>query len=109
MQNQEFYSELHANKILLSDLLADITFFSDIPEDWHVIITDITGSTKAISEGRHHDVNLIATGSMVVVLNIAFSRSILIPFFFGGDGATFLVPSSIVKEVMNALEIYKKI
>lgn len=105
--SRHFYSQLVPNKVALCDLLNDSGHFRDMPRDWHVIITDITDSTKAVSQGRHHDVNLIATGSMVIVLNVAFSMHINIPFFFGGDGATFLVPSCVIAKAMHELEGYR--
>jgi hypothetical protein len=105
--NQEFYSGLPLNTLPLSDLLADTALFSPIPQNWHVIITDIVGSTKATLGGRHQDVNLIATGSIVTVLNIAYGMNITVPFFFGGDGATFIIPPSLIDKVMYALTLYK--
>ncbi|UKT65700.1 DUF3095 domain-containing protein [Pedobacter mucosus] len=106
--NQDhFYSNLPVNKISLSELLLKDKQFQSIPQDWHVIITDIKSSTSAVLSGLHENVNLIATGSIVTVLNIAFKANISIPFFFGGDGATFIIPPSIVTKAMSALALYK--
>lgn len=102
-----FFSNLPINKIDLSKLLVKEDAFFTVPDDWHVIITDIKGSTNAVLAGLHETVNLIATGSIVTVLNIAFKAKILVPFFFGGDGATFIVPGAIVNEVMKALLLYR--
>lgn len=104
---EQFYSDLRVNKASLPELLAKENLFSPIPSDWHVIITDITGSTQAVMNGQHEDVNLIATGSIVTVLNIAYGSDITVPFFFGGDGATFLVPASLIDKLMHALTLYK--
>lgn len=82
--------------------------FKAVPSDWHVIITDIKGSTTAVSNGLHETVNLIATGSIVAVLNLAYKANITIPFFFGGDGATFLVPDIIFQQAMQALQVYSE-
>lgn len=103
-----FYSNLSINKLNLSSLLLKKNRFKAIPDDWSVIITDIKSSTHAVDSGLHEDVNLIATGSIVTVLNIAFKAGILVPFFFGGDGATFIIPSSIVGDTMKALLKYRK-
>jgi hypothetical protein len=103
----DFYARLPANKIPLGDLLAKNELFCPIPADWHVIITDIKSSTHAVMSGRHEDVNLVATGSIVAVLNIAFGMNVTVPFFFGGDGATFIVPPGIITPVMQALTLYK--
>lgn len=105
--NTDFYDALPVNKLRLSDLLGRQKLFNSVPVDWHVIITDITGSTNAVANGRHEDVNLIATGSIVAVLNIAFSMNVTVPFFFGGDGATFIVPPLVITKVMHALSLYK--
>ncbi|WP_316795433.1 DUF3095 domain-containing protein [Pedobacter agri] len=107
--NQDhFFSNLPVNKISLQQLLLRKDLFKEVPNDWHIIITDIKSSTQAVQAGLHENVNLIATGSIVTVLNIAFKANISIPFFFGGDGATFVVPASIVDKSMSALQIYRR-
>lgn len=106
--SDQFYSNLTPNQIPLSDLLIMDHLFHEIPEDWHVIITDIKNSTAAVAAGLHETVNFIATGSIVTVLNIAYKASITVPFFFGGDGATFIVPPAIIAPVMSALLIFRK-
>lgn len=103
-----FYSTLPVQRVPLGDLLVKGSLFADVPDDWHVVITDIKNSTQAVLAGRHQNVNLIATGSIVSVLNIAFSKNISIPFFFGGDGATFIIPADIIDEVMQALSRYRE-
>lgn len=107
VDNQQFYTDLPPNKMFLGDLLTEDKLFHAIPADWHVIITDIKGSTNAVFGGRHEDVNLIATGSIVTVLNIAFDHNVTIPFFFGGDGATFIVPPNLIDKLMKALALYR--
>ncbi|GGI29411.1 DUF3095 domain-containing protein [Pedobacter mendelii] len=103
-----FYSNLPAQRIKLSKLFIQKELFKQVPDDWHIIITDIKGSTKAVLDGFNENVNLIATGSIVTVLNLAYSSGITIPFFFGGDGATFLVPSSILDSALKKLSIFKE-
>ena len=109
MPNSEdhFYSNLPIHKIPLYQLLIQNQLFEKVVASWCVIITDIKRSTAAINSGLHENVNLIATGSIVAVLNIAFKANISVPFFFGGDGASFIVPPSIVDDVMKALLKYK--
>jgi hypothetical protein len=103
----QFYNDLPANRMALADLLVKASLFHPVPADWHVIITDIKGSTQAVQSGLHETVNLIATGSIVTVLNLAFRAGITVPFFFGGDGATFIVPPSIVDQAMQGLLLYR--
>ena len=106
--NPHFYSELPVNTIPISDLVADNSLFSEIPEDWNVLVADIKNSSQAIKNGKHNEVNLVATGSIIAVLNIIHSEKIKVPFFFGGDGATILVPSKYLKSAMSALDKHRK-
>lgn len=107
LKQDHFYANLIINKLRLNRLLLRKKLFKAVPDDWCVIITDIKSSTLAVDSGLHEEVNLVATGSIVTVLNIAFKAGILIPFFFGGDGATFILPSSIVDQAMKALLKYR--
>ena len=105
--NSLFYSNLPANETPLSKLLVKDDLFYPVPDDWHIIITDIKNSTAAVAGGLHETVNLVATGSIVTVLNIAYKAQLTIPFFFGGDGATFIVPPSIIDQVMIGLQLFR--
>jgi hypothetical protein len=98
-----FYKQLPEHLLTISDLLKSPDLMVAVPDSWHVVITDIRGSTQAVNEGRHEEVNLVATGSIVTVLNISIGLGIQIPFFFGGDGATFMVPNIIIDPVMESL------
>ena len=108
IKNDLFYSRLPVNEIPLSDLLTEEHLFFKIPENWYVIITDIKNSTLAIQQGLHETVNLIATGSIVAVLNIAYKANLTVPFFFGGDGATFIIPPSVFDATIQALLLHRK-
>ena len=108
MASQHFYSNLPIHNLSLSTLLADETCFVDVPTDWHVIITDIKGSTRAYENGMHEEVNLIATGSIICTLNLAQKAGIQIPFFFGGDGATMLVPPELLTPTLAALTTHRE-
>jgi hypothetical protein len=106
--NDQFYTRLPVNHITLSELLAEEHLFYPVPGNWHIIITDIKNSTSAVLNGQHEVVNLVATGSIVTVLNLAYKAAITVPFFFGGDGATFMVPPSLIDQAMQALLQYKE-
>ncbi|GJM30285.1 MAG: hypothetical protein DHS20C17_29200 [Cyclobacteriaceae bacterium] len=99
----QFYTDLPTNEIPLNQLIASPWHFHPLPEDWSVIITDIKNSTQAIEEGRHQLVNLVAAGSIIAGINITRKAGLTIPFFFGGDGATLLVPSSLENQLVTAL------
>lgn len=106
--NDLFYSRLPVNEISLSELLTEEHLFYKVPDNWHVVITDVKKSTEAVAEGLHETVNLLATGSIVAVLNIAYKARITVPFFFGGDGATFIIPPSLLDAAVQALVIHQQ-
>ena len=106
--NDQFYSRLPVNEIPLSELLSEEHLFYKVPGNWHVVVTDIKNSTSAVANGLHETVNLIATGCIVAVLNIAAKFKTTVPFFFGGDGATFIIPSSLFDPVMKALLLHQE-
>lgn len=76
--------------------------YHDVPEDWLILLTDIRGSTKAIEQGRYKQVNMIGAASITCVLNSL--KDFSIPFVFGGDGATLLIPSTSVSEISKQLQ-----
>ena len=102
-----FYADLSTHRLSLSRLLDDRKLFEEVPADWHVVVTDIKNSTRAFQEGRHEEVNLIATGGIIAVLNLARKAGIEIPFFFGGDGATFIVPPVLQSSSLRALGVHR--
>jgi len=83
----------------------DLGRYRPLPGDWQVVIADIRGSTKAIAQGRYKDVNMMGAACITAVLNAlkAFDPVTVVPYVFGGDGATLAVPSFAVAEVRQAL------
>src|SRR5206468_9043773 len=59
------------------------------------------GSTKAIEAGGYKKVNTVGVACIAAVVNV--DRSVEMPFVFGGDGATFAVPDSLLERVIPAL------
>jgi len=102
-----FYSSLDLHSGSISDLVANKALFSKIPEDWYALAADIKNSTEAVRTGKHDQVNLVATGSVIAILNLAYSKNITIPFFFGGDGATMLIPNELLQSAMAALNQHR--
>jgi hypothetical protein len=102
-----FYSNLLLQTSSVSDLVANKSLFSKVPEDWYAVVADIKNSTEAVRNGNHDQVNLVATGSVIAILNLAYSKNITIPFFFGGDGATMLIPSELLDDAMAALNQHR--
>ena len=105
--SDQFYSALALNTISVTDLMGEERLFTAVPADWHVVLTDVKGSTKALDDGMHHVVNLVATGSIIAALNIARKADTRVPFFFGGDGATMIVPDSLVAPILHALNRHR--
>ncbi len=107
--NTNFYKNLKSitdfSKIMIDEN------YSRIPSDWLVLVCDIKNSTKAIENGKYKQVNFIAALSIIGVLNI--DKELDFPYIFGGDGASLVIPSSIVekskKVLIQASEKSKKI
>lgn len=102
MSSPNFYTQLPAVSGPLPRLLREGRF-AEVPPDWHAVVADVKGSSAAVAAGKHNDVNLVAAGSLIAALNVAKAKGIEIPFFFGGDGSTLLLPEAIMPPVMAAL------
>lgn len=81
--------------------VADLSRYQPAPADWLVVIADIQGSTQAIHEGRYKDVNMVGAATITAVLNV--TKSYEIPYVFGGDGATLMIPPQALETVSQAL------
>lgn len=82
-------------------------FYGNAPEEWLVVITDVRGSTRAIEAGRYRDVNALGVASIVALRNAL--PDLELPYVFGGDGATVLLPGERREESEAALRGVKKI
>jgi len=97
--NEDFWKNLpHFDDFDQSLRCDHYTAFDDT---WYLFIADIQGSTQAIQKGKYKDVNLIGALCIISVLNAC--KGIEIPFVFGGDGASLLVPSSYISKAKDAL------
>ncbi|WP_159020484.1 DUF3095 domain-containing protein [Algibacter sp. L3A6] len=108
--NLNFYKNISKSSLPLAELLKNETLFFNVPENWSIVVTDIENSTDAVARGFHNDVNLSATGSIITVLNTLkfVNRNLKIPYFFGGDGSTFIVPNRVLKPILLALNNYSQ-
>lgn len=100
MSSANFEQELAVLTHLKEGLHAEI--YQQLPEDWWVVITDVKGSTKAIEEGRYRDINAIGGSTIAAVLNAL--KPLKVPYAFGGDGASFCIPSDSITVVKQALK-----
>ena len=76
--------------------------FVPVPRGWSIIISDVVDSTGAIDRGLYKEVNILGASTLIAVLNI--TSELEIPFVFGGDGATLLVPDLLMSRVMPVLQ-----
>ncbi|NGX83792.1 DUF3095 family protein [Aequorivita sp. KMM 9714] len=109
MNDLKSYARLKSSNKSLIELLASESSFSNVPSTWQVVVVDIQNSTHAVKEGKHHQINLTATGAIISVLNTIRKegKNVEIPYFFGGDGATFIVPKVLLSKVTSVLENYR--
>lgn len=108
MHTDNFFRDLPKNNFHVLDLLTNTDRFTELPDDWYIVITDIQGSTKLYEEGRHRETITVGARSMEVIHWIAQENNIDVPSVFGGDGATVVVPPSIHEKVINALVMYRQ-
>jgi len=95
----QFYSDIPPFEVFSDQF--ESHFQVSVPEDWFVVVADVEGSTLAVAEGRYKDVNIVGASCIIAVLNAC--KGYDIPYVFGGDGASFLVPESLLTQTAEAL------
>jgi len=93
---------------VLNDFLdiAQPRLYAPLPDDWHVVVTDVRNSTVAINNGMYKEVNLMGASTIMAMLNLTGSFSL--PFVFGGDGATVCLHESLLSRARGALLATKR-
>ena len=94
-----FYQELTSFPSF--DAFYDTAHYHTVPADWTVVIADVRSSTQAIREGRYKEVNAAGVACIAAVLNAV--RPLSVPFIFGGDGATFVLPATVLDDAKAVL------
>jgi hypothetical protein len=94
-----FYAELAPFTAFAE--VADPRRYVAAPDDWLLVLTDVKGSTEAARAGRYKDVNMIGAACITATLNV--TRGLDLPYVFGGDGATVLIPEAARQSVAEAL------
>lgn len=84
----------------LSQLLQARTS-APVPADWIIYLTDVSGSTKAIDQGKYKDVNTVGCLPLMALAN--YFETLDFPFVFGGDGVTLVLPPEMDSEVRRIL------
>ena len=104
-ESKFFYQDLKPFSTFES--FVDSSHYKQLPIDWYVVVSDIKGSTQAVEKGQYKEVNLIGAASITCALNALENQDF--PFVFGGDGATFCIPSCqkelIEKEMAKLIEL----
>lgn len=83
------------------DIVASGSGFAPLPDDWTVMVADVTDSTGAIERGEYKSVNMVGAASIISVLNACDGTPV--PFMFGGDGGVVVVPPSLKKSASTRL------
>lgn len=83
------------------DSILNTEQFSELPDDWWVVITDVVNSTQAIEKGQYRAINAVGGATVAAMTNAV--KPLRIPYVFGGDGATFCIPPSQLEAIKAAL------
>ncbi len=102
-QIDSFYSNLHPYRIPFKEVIESHAHFTEVPDGWSVVITDVENSTKNIDNNKYQEVNILAVSSLILAINVAKKHETTFPFIYGGDGATVLMPDVYVDEYTTTL------
>lgn len=103
--NTHFFHNLHPMENLSQ--ITDMAYYTEVPHDWLIAITDVRNSTIAIERGDYKAVNTVAAVTITAVLNSI--PNIDVPFMFGGDGASIVFPPHVEPVVREALAAVKNL
>ena len=103
MDNNVSTEDFYRNLPVLNEFnsLGDLNAFHPAPDDWLILIADIKNSTQLVKTGQYKQINMIGASCITAVLNTL--DDIDIPFVFGGDGATLLIPGQLRPIIKKAL------
>lgn len=104
ISNKHFFRNM-TGIIQFSDII-DINQYESLPDDWLVIATDIRGSTEAIAGGKYRAVNMAGACAIAAIINDF--PDLEIPFVFGGDGVTIVMPDVGRDHIMGLLKYCKE-
>lgn len=96
---ERFFSDLP--EVSTFEDVVSTQFHRRAPDNWHVVISDVIGSTQAIESGHYKDVNAVGVASIIALRNAI--ADVELPYVFGGDGATLLVPETRLEVMRTAL------
>ncbi len=79
----------------------DASSHSPLPDDWHVLVADVRDSKRAIEAGHYRNVNTVGV-ACIAAMRDGFPDQDY-PFVFGGDGASFCIPTSALENAKTIL------
>jgi hypothetical protein len=99
MGTEKFYSDLTVFDNF--SVVSDLSSYTKIPSDWYIVAADVKNSTIAIEKGLYKSVNIVGVSVITSVRNS--TKPLLLPYIFGGDGATICIPPTVLIKVKQAL------
>lgn len=108
MNDRYFYRNLPVTDKTFEELISDQKNFEEVPPDWHIIVTDIRNSTGAYEKGKYFEMNIASASCIIIAMNIAKKERLEIPFIYGGDGASIIVPPDLLEETLEELSTLRK-
>nr|WP_254449116.1 DUF3095 domain-containing protein [Thalassococcus sp. S3] len=99
LMTDPFYESLP--RVSAFNALTDPGAYTPLPSDWSLGLSDVVASTEAIAAGRYKTVNMVGAAIISAMMNALGGRPF--PFVFGGDGASFAVPSADADAARTAL------
>src|SRR5271155_369899 len=81
--------------------ILDPKLYAALPDDWIVGLSDGVASPRAIEAGHYKKVNMAGAAVIAAVSNVL--GNLPYPFVFGGDGASFALPSDRAAAARHAL------
>ncbi len=108
MSSRYFYRNLPVTDKTFEELISDQKNFEEVPPDWHIVVTDIRNSTGAYEKGKYFEMNIASASCIIIAMNIAKKERLEIPFIYGGDGASIIVPPDLLEETLEELSTLRK-
>ncbi|XPV70410.1 MAG: DUF3095 domain-containing protein [Halarcobacter sp.] len=96
---KEFYKNL--NTIKDFSQITQENLYKKLPSDWYILVSDIKNSTVAIENGMYKQINFVA--SLVIIGIVNLEKNLELPFIFGGDGASVLIPKYLLEKSKQVL------
>jgi hypothetical protein len=99
MNTEEFYSDLKVFDDF--SVVSELSSYTKIPSDWYIVVADVENSTIAIKNGLYKSVNIIGVSVITSIRNA--TKPLLLPYIFGGDGASMCIPPTVLTKAKQAL------